>query len=156
MESLEAYTKLAKAICINSRLPNNHDVIGEIASAIMTADHKYNPEIGTLAGYRQMYVKYTILNIRKALRKNSQMMQMDENFDCSDERLEHKDQPDLLKEINESNLTDKEKQIIKMRYWKNMKGKDIAAFFGVSKQAVMKKLQNAEGKLRVILAHHKN
>ena len=155
MESLATYNKLAKAICLKQRLPNHHDVIGEIASAIMTADHKYNPDIGTLAGYRQMYIKFTIQNIRKALRKNN-MLSIDENFDCPDERLELKDESDILKEIKESKLTDREKQIVEMKYWKNMKGREIAAFFGVSKQAVLQTLQNAEEKLRVILANHKN
>lgn len=82
MESLREYLTIAEKVCSAKKLATTDDIVSHIAEYIMRADTKYNPKIGTLSGWRTLYIKSAIKNWYKKLNSKKRKKEIN-NFDYS-------------------------------------------------------------------------
>ena len=82
MESLREYLTIAEKVCSAKKLPTTDDIVAYIAEYIMRADAKYNKDIGTLTGWRSLYIKTAIGNYFGKLNSKKKKREIN-NFDYS-------------------------------------------------------------------------
>lgn len=54
--------------------------IGIVVGYILTANSKYNPDIGNEFGFRKMYISFAIKTIKKDLKRHSKMIPSSDNL----------------------------------------------------------------------------
>jgi len=153
MESLSQYLKIAKKILNTRNLSpfiNNDLFIGEIAYALMVADHKYNPEIGNKEGYRKYYTDHHIRKLKRDYLKSvrNTVALTDELANNQIHYSKDIKSKDFLEFIKSTALTNQEKVIIYMMYWQNDSMESIGKKLSISRQRVHTVHNNALEKLR--------
>lgn len=179
-DSLYVYLDLAKKTInkfapkfISKEMLSSNDALSDVATAIMYADWKYDPDRTgktgakkTLYSYRNQCAIWAIKTyISNKYKNNNQSYSLDYNFDddCADKLLNkvadektldpidiiiNKEQDYILNEsietlLNHPILSDKQKEQIKLYYIENETLASIGKKYGVSREAIRQNIKRA-------------
>ena len=181
-DSLDIYINLAKKTIVkfcprfynglSAEMLKNNDAVSDVATAIMYADWRFDPERkGKEGGQKTLYsyrnqcaiwaIKTYVTNKYKK-QKNDISLDFDDKesktamysnikdnkaLDPLDILIDKENQDDLSKTIdmllNNSSLSDKQKEQIRMYYLENHTLSEIGKKFGVSREAVRQNIKRA-------------
>jgi len=181
-DSLDTYINLAKKTIskfgpkfyngLSTEMLKNNDAVSDVATAIMYADWRFDPDrkgkngqAKTLYSYRNQCAIWAIKTyISNKYKKHSDSISLDFNatgcdasmhaticdrtaIDPLDQLIEREETNNLSNNINNllehSNLSDKQKAQIKMYYLDNHTLSYIGKQFGVSREAVRQNIKRA-------------
>jgi len=181
-DSLDTYISLAKKTIskfgpkfyngLSAEMLKNNDAISDVASAIMYADWRFDPDRKgkngqqkTLYSYRNQCAIWAIKTyISNKYKKHTDTVSLDFHISDSDTSMhatirdkslpdpldiliEHEEKTNLTNNIstllNNSNLSDKQRTQIKMYYLDNHTLSYIGKQFGVSREAVRQNIKRA-------------
>lgn len=118
--------------------------IGIVIGNILTANYKYNSNIGNVLGFRKMYISFAIKSIKTADKKNSKYI-----YDTAllDRAYVSKKHPFLFEDIKKF-LTKKEYDVIVSKYRDNKTLAHIGEEINCSTENVRLILKKSYGKLK--------
>ncbi len=180
MRSLDSYLEEAKAMILkwgSFWMIEDEQILGDVATSIMRAEHDHDPEHGSGATMVTLRITYGRRTIWNAYRKKNSMMKRGIHYsinaevkntdgftfadsieDKSDHFLETMEQEQTLKDdkqkvrelLSDSYLTDRQREYLEAKYIEGLTSKEISERFNVSKQAVSDCLGRALNKLKEI------
>lgn len=161
METLQEYQTITSKIIgrLNTQykfnLFSDQDLVGNIVTAVMLADFNFDGR-GTLYGYRRQMAEWAV-NHYFAHSKIKGIVDGDWvntrletlNSYSPSEQAELKETSDLIERaIGDSELTDRQEQCIRLRFYSDKTYIEIANIIGTSKQSVQQSVKNSLSKLK--------
>lgn len=140
------YEKSAEKILCYHKQPITDENIGIVINYIMTADHRFNG-IGTMHGFRKLYLDYAIKTIIQNAQKQKRFIFL-ENYDKFQNKLKYKDPDPFFWENFKSLLTNIEYDAILLRYKNNMTFDEIGLTFNKSHEWARTIINKALGKIK--------
>ena len=135
------------------------EAIDETRMILLESIPSYNPEIGTFGNFLKNKLRYHYLNKSK-LETPQSLDELDNTgtpiidsiedpFDFEDQIFAKEKYKELYQAINK--LTEKDQQIIKLKFWEDMTNAEIGQILGISSKTVSNRLSLSLKKLKNLL-----